>query len=44
MDAIFKTNVLRYPLFLLLVFDNWINGISVVWVFTSQMIENDLIM
>jgi hypothetical protein len=43
-DATFGTNVLKYPLFSLLVFDDWTNGIYVAWVFTSRMIEEDPVM
>ena len=44
MDATFRTNVSKYPLFSLLVFDDWRNGILVAWVLTSRMIEVDLVM
>jgi hypothetical protein len=36
-DATFGTNLPKYPLFSLLVFDDWRNGILVAWVLTSRM-------
>ncbi len=44
MDATYGTNVPKYPLFSLLVFDDWINGIPVAWLFTSRMTEENLVM
>ena len=44
MDAIFKTNILKYSLFLLLVFDDWRNDIPVIWDFTSRIIKEHLVM
>jgi hypothetical protein len=44
MDATFGTNVSKYLLFSLLVFDDWRNGIPVAWVLTSRMTEEDLVM
>ena len=44
MDATFGTNVSKYPLFLLLVFDDWRNDIPVAWVLTSRMTEEDVVM
>jgi len=44
MDATFGTNISKYPLFSLLVFDDWRNSISVAWVLTSRMTEEDLVM
>ena len=44
MDATFGTNVPKYPLFSLLMFDDWRNGIPVALVLTSRMTEEDLVM
>ena len=44
MDATFGTNFPKYPLFSLLVFDDWRNGIPVAWVLTSRMKEEDRVM
>ncbi|KAG0593276.1 hypothetical protein KC19_1G317700 [Ceratodon purpureus] len=44
MDATFGTNVPKYPLYSLLVFDHWRNGIPVAWVLSSRSSEEDLVM
>ena len=44
MDATFGTNVPKYPLFSLLVFDDSKNSNPVVWILTSRMTEEDLVM
>ena len=44
MDATSGTNVPKYPLYSLLVFDEWRNGIPVAWVLSNQSSEEDLVM
>ena len=43
-DAIHGTNILNYLLWSLLVFDDWNNGVPVVWVLTSRSTREDLTM
>ena len=43
MDATFEINISKYPLFSLLVFDDWRNDIPVAWVLTSRITEEDLV-
>ena len=44
MDATFGTNISKYPLFLLLVFDDYRNGYPVAWILTSRMTKENLVM
>ena len=44
MDATFRTNVSKYQLFSLLVFDYWRIGIPIAWILTSRITEENLVM